>query len=338
MTGFDTRVWRERGDPLVAGAADGPLVGETVAVKDLFAVAGFRCGAGNPTLLAEAHPASAHAPVVARLLAAGASVRGIAQTDELAYSLAGTNHHHGTPPNPAAPGRVPGGSSSGPASAVALGEASIGLGTDTGGSVRVPAAYQGLFGIRTTHGAVDREGLVPLAPDVRRGRVADPRPRPAAPGRRRAPARPPLARSAHRRARGRPRAPRPRRARRGCGRQRRPAQHPPHGELAARRPRVLARCVRGAAGVGGLAGARPRPRRPPRRPRARRARPLRAGAHRHAGRGGGGSVGGGVGPAHDPRARRRPGGRPALGPPAPRRRPAPGCRNGCSQRVTRPSP
>lgn len=161
---WDERVWRVAGDPLVAGADGGPLSGETIAVKDLYDVEGHAVGAGNPEWLAAASPAAASAPVVAALLAAGASVRGISRTDEFAYSLAGTNHHYGTPPNAAAPGRVPGGSSSGSAAAVALGEASIGLGTDTGGSIRVPAAYQGLFGIRTSHGVVRREGLLPLAP------------------------------------------------------------------------------------------------------------------------------------------------------------------------------
>lgn len=161
---WDERVWRVAGDPLVAGADGGPLSGETIAVKDLYDVEGHAVGAGNPEWLAAASPAAASAPVVAALLAAGASVRGISRTDEFAYSLAGTNHHYGTPPNAAAPGRVPGGSSSGSAAAVALGEASIGLGTDTGGSIRVPAAYQGLFGIRTSHGVVPREGLLPLAP------------------------------------------------------------------------------------------------------------------------------------------------------------------------------
>ena len=164
MTEIDTTVWRELGNPLVAGAPEGPLAGSTVAVKDLYDVAGHRVGAGNPTWLSSAEPAAAHAPVVAALLAAGASVRGITQTDELAYSLYGVNDHYGTPPNPAAPGRVPGGSSSGSAAAVALGAVSVGLGSDTGGSIRVPAAYQGLYGIRTTHGLVSRDGLVPLAP------------------------------------------------------------------------------------------------------------------------------------------------------------------------------
>lgn len=161
---WDERVWQLRGDPLLHGSPTGPLVGESIAVKDLYDVAGLSVGAGNPARLAATTPADADAPVVAALLLAGASLRGIAQTDEFAYSLAGTNAHHGTPPNPAAPGRISGGSSSGSASAVALGEASIGLGTDTGGSIRVPAAYQGLCGIRTTHGAVSRDGVLPLAP------------------------------------------------------------------------------------------------------------------------------------------------------------------------------
>ena len=161
---FDARVWRVLGAPLVAGSADGPLARRTVAVKDLYAVAGQRVGAGNPTWLDGADIEPAHATAVTRLLAAGADVRGIARTDELAYSLAGTNAHNGAPPNPRAPGRVPGGSSSGSAAAVALGQADVGLGTDTGGSVRVPASYQGLYGVRTTHGAVPTTGVVPLAP------------------------------------------------------------------------------------------------------------------------------------------------------------------------------
>ncbi|MEI7057645.1 AtzH-like domain-containing protein [Nocardioides sp. CCNWLW239] len=161
---FDSRTWRVVGDPLVSShTADGALSGETVAIKDLFAVAGFAVGAGSPAWLEQAPPAPSHAAAVASLLDAGASIRGIARTEEFAYSLSGLNAHYGAPPNPKAPGRIPGGSSSGPATAVALGQASIGLGTDTGGSIRVPAAYQGLFGIRTSHGAVSRDGLFPLA-------------------------------------------------------------------------------------------------------------------------------------------------------------------------------
>jgi Asp-tRNA(Asn)/Glu-tRNA(Gln) amidotransferase A subunit family amidase len=152
------------GSPLVAGAASGPLRGESVAVKDLFEVAGFAVGAGNPAYLAESRPAATTAPAAASLLAAGADVLGIAQTDEFAYSIAGRNSHYGAPVNIASPGSIPGGSSSGPASAVASGQASIGLGTDTAGSIRVPASYQGLWGLRATHGAIDTSGLLPLAP------------------------------------------------------------------------------------------------------------------------------------------------------------------------------
>ena len=161
---FDPRVWREVGDPLLPATGAGPLAGMSVAVKDLFALEGFPIGAGNAERLAESRPEKTTAAAVAVLQAAGAVVAGIARTDEFAYSLAGTNSHYGTPPNPKAPGRVSGGSSSGSASAVSLGQATIGLGTDTGGSIRVPTAYQGLYGIRTSHGAIPTDGLLPLAP------------------------------------------------------------------------------------------------------------------------------------------------------------------------------
>ena len=161
----DPRIWRVVGHPLVPPSTPGgPLTGETVAVKDLFSVAGFSVGAGNSTYLAESKPEPRHAAAVQSLLDAGAEIRGIARTDEFAYSIAGANTHYGTPPNPRAPRRLPGGSSNGPASAVAMGQASIGLGTDTAGSIRVPASYQGLWGLRTTHGTVGGEGLLPLAP------------------------------------------------------------------------------------------------------------------------------------------------------------------------------
>ena len=160
---IDPTVWRVVGTPLIAATHPGPLSGMGVAVKDLYAVAGQRVGAGNPTYLAEAPIQEHSAPAVQRLLDAGADVIGIAQTDEFAYSLAGANAHYGTPPNPRAPGRVPGGSSSGPASAVASTQATIGLGTDTAGSIRIPSAYQGLWGLRTTHGRISREGVHPLS-------------------------------------------------------------------------------------------------------------------------------------------------------------------------------
>ena len=161
---IDPAVWRIVGSPLRDATGHGELDGLSVAVKDLFAVANERVGAGNPEWLAQAPVESADSAAVAALRRAGAVVAGIAQTDEFAYSLAGTNPHSGTPRNVRAPGRISGGSSSGSASAVALGHADIGLGTDTGGSIRVPSSYQGLFGIRTSHNAVDRTGLLPLAP------------------------------------------------------------------------------------------------------------------------------------------------------------------------------
>jgi amidase len=160
----DGRVWRVVGAPLVRGADEGPLAGHTVAVKDLYAIAGQAIGVGVRAFLAEASSETVTAPAVTALLDAGADVLGIAQTDQFAYSIAGLNPDYGTPPNPAVPGGVPGGSSSGPASAVALGQVTIGLGTDTAGSIRVPASYQGLWGLRTTHGAVSLEGVAPLAP------------------------------------------------------------------------------------------------------------------------------------------------------------------------------
>jgi Asp-tRNA(Asn)/Glu-tRNA(Gln) amidotransferase A subunit family amidase len=160
---FDRAVWRVVGEPLVDATGDGPLAGLTVAVKDLFALEGHRIGAGNPTYLASARVEQETAPAVEALLRGGAVVRGIARTDEFAYSIAGDNAHYGTPPNGALPGALPGGSSSGPASAVAAGHADIGLSTDTAGSVRIPASYQGLWGLRTTHGSVSSRGLLPLA-------------------------------------------------------------------------------------------------------------------------------------------------------------------------------
>lgn len=145
------------------GNPEGPLAGMTGVVKDLFDLEGTRTGAGNPDYLADAAISETSAPAVQRFLDAGVTVIGKSITDELAFSLAGTNMHYGTPHNSAAPGRIPGGSSSGSASAVAGGLADVALGTDTGGSVRVPASWCGLFGIRPTHGQVPIDGVVPLA-------------------------------------------------------------------------------------------------------------------------------------------------------------------------------
>jgi amidase len=164
VSNLDSTVWRAYGTPLIEPTGVGPLDGETIAVKDNYAIKGQLIGAGNELWLEQAEQQTTTAVAVAALLSAGAAVAGIARADEFAYSLAGTNGHYGVPPNPSAPDRIPGGSSSGSASAVALGQATIGLGTDTAGSIRIPASYQGLYGIRTTHGAISREGIVPLAP------------------------------------------------------------------------------------------------------------------------------------------------------------------------------
>jgi amidase len=145
------------------GAAQGPLRGLTFAVKDVYDIAGHRTGNGNPVWL-KTHPPAAHtASAVTRPLAAGARMVGKTQTDELAYSLNGENVHYGTPTNPRAPGRIPGGSSSGSAVAVAGGLVDFALGTDCGGSVRLPASYCGIYGIRTSHGLMPVDGVVDLA-------------------------------------------------------------------------------------------------------------------------------------------------------------------------------
>jgi Asp-tRNA(Asn)/Glu-tRNA(Gln) amidotransferase A subunit family amidase len=161
---FDTTIWRCVGAPLVPATTAGPLSGVGIAVKDLFAVKGFAVGAGNPTWLAGAPIADRSADVITTLLDSGAHLTGIARTDEFAYSLDGVNDHYGTPPNWCNLGAIPGGSSSGSASAVAAGQAQLGLGTDTAGSIRVPASMQGLFGLRTTRAVISTSGMLPLAP------------------------------------------------------------------------------------------------------------------------------------------------------------------------------
>jgi amidase len=148
----------------LAATGSGPLDGVTVAVKDMFAVAGRVSSFGHPAWRASHEPAEGTAPAVARLLAAGASAAGLAKLDQLAYSIIG-NAGEGTPPvNSRYPDRFTCGSSSGPAAAVAAGLADLGLGTDTGGSVRAPAAACGLYGLRPTHGIISAEGILPLAP------------------------------------------------------------------------------------------------------------------------------------------------------------------------------
>ena len=149
---------------VISGRPGGPLDGIRFAAKDVFDVAGRVTGAGNPDWARTHAVAEKHAFAVQKLLDSGATLAGKTVSDELAYSLVGANMHYGTPENPKAPGRVPGGSSSGSASCVAAGLTDIALGTDTSGSVRIPAAYCGLFGIRPTWGSIPTQGVVPLAP------------------------------------------------------------------------------------------------------------------------------------------------------------------------------
>ena len=148
----------------LAASACGVLDGLRFVVKDVFDIEGRVTGCGNPDWGRSHDAAQQNAAAVDALRACGAQMLGQTVTDELAYSLNGENWHYGTPPNPRAPGRIPGGSSSGSASAVALELADIGLGTDCGGSVRLPASFCGLYGMRPSHGRISAKGLTPLAP------------------------------------------------------------------------------------------------------------------------------------------------------------------------------
>jgi amidase len=142
----------------------GPLSQLTFAVKDLFDIEGHVTGVGNPRWLETHGPAIETAPCGRSLLAAGARMIGKTITDELAYSVHGDNVHYGTPKNFNAVDRVPGGSSSGSAAAVAADMCDFALGTDTGGSIRIPASYCGIYGIRTSHGALSLQGVWPFMP------------------------------------------------------------------------------------------------------------------------------------------------------------------------------
>jgi amidase len=148
----------------IAGAREGPLAGLTFAVKDLYDVAGSRTGGGSPDWLAAQKSAPAHAAAVRKLLDAGATLIGKTICDEFFYSVSGANAHYGTPANLRAPGRLPGGSSSGSAAAAAAGVCDFALGSDTGGSVRIPASFCGIYGFRPTHGRVDLTGAMAMAP------------------------------------------------------------------------------------------------------------------------------------------------------------------------------
>jgi amidase len=166
--------WTAPNDPLGAfcrdnhiaanGSGTGPLAGLTFAAKDAFHVKGARTGFGQPDWLRTHEPATETADAVQKVLDAGADMVAKAHCDELCYSLTGENVHFGTPVNVNAPGRVPGGSSNGSAAAVAGNLVDFAVGTDCGGSVRIPASYCGIIGLRPTHGRVSDKGALPFGP------------------------------------------------------------------------------------------------------------------------------------------------------------------------------
>lgn len=143
---------------------EGDLSDLSFAVKDSIDIKGRKTGCGNPTWSDTKSIAVVNAPCIEQLLAHGALCKGKTICDEITFSLAGENVHYGTPLNPCAPQRVPGGSSSGSASAVACGLVDFALGTDCGGSIRVPASNCGIFGMRPSFGAITTAGSMPLAP------------------------------------------------------------------------------------------------------------------------------------------------------------------------------
>jgi amidase len=154
----------EHGPSSLRLAKDGPLADLSFAAKDLIDIAGYKSAWGNPDRLRDADPAVTTAPSALVPLMAGAHLVGKTHTDEVACGMFGMNPHFGTPINPKAPARVPGGSSSGSASAVAAHLCDFALGTDTGGSIRVPASFCGLYGLRTTYGRLSVAGIMAMAP------------------------------------------------------------------------------------------------------------------------------------------------------------------------------
>ena len=153
-------------DPTWIVRLDAPGDGPRLAVKDCIDVEGLPTTAGCQVVAEQASPAARDAAVVAATRRAGARIVGKTSLTELCWSASGVNSWSGTPPNPADPRRQPGGSSSGSAVAVAAGEADVALGTDTGGSVRIPAACCGIAGLKTTWGRIPLDGVYPLAPSL----------------------------------------------------------------------------------------------------------------------------------------------------------------------------
>jgi amidase len=151
------------GQPYIAGYTNKPLSNFSFGIKDIFDVAGFPTAFGSPDWL-NTHPvATQTAPVVLDLVQQGATLVGKTHTDELTYSILGINAHYGTPTNPNYPNRIPGGSSSGSAVSVAGKLVDFAIGSDTGGSVRTPASFCGIYGMRPTHGRISLKNARPLA-------------------------------------------------------------------------------------------------------------------------------------------------------------------------------
>ena len=146
------------------GAASGSLAGLSAVVKDMYDIAGERTGCGSPEWLATHPPAARNCPPVQKVLDAGATIIGKTVCDEYFYSVSGANAHYGTPVNIRAPGRLPGGSSAGSAAACGAGLCDFALGSDTGGSVRVPASFNGIYGLRPTHERIEHSGVADMAP------------------------------------------------------------------------------------------------------------------------------------------------------------------------------
>ena len=148
----------------IEGNASGTLTGKTFVLKDIFDVKGYPTGFGNPGWK-DTHPiASDTNTSVSKLLNNGASLLGKSHCDELTYNLFGNNFHYGNPINSASPSRMTGGSSSGSAAAVSAKLVDFSIGSDTGGSIRAPASFCGLFGIRPTHGVIALDNSCGLAP------------------------------------------------------------------------------------------------------------------------------------------------------------------------------
>ncbi len=147
----------------IPASQEGSLSGLSYGLKDIYDVAGIPTAFGSPAWLKTHSLPKATAAFVETLSHAGANLLGKTHTDELTYSILGINVHYGTPINSASPQRVPGGSSSGSAAAVAAGLVDFAIGSDTGGSIRAPASFCGLYGIRTSHGLISLEHARPLA-------------------------------------------------------------------------------------------------------------------------------------------------------------------------------